>query len=107
MCIITLTPNKITNLKRMNENIESNYVKDVTTPNGCPEMRSKYTGEHTDKFQLHLPPAMQLLKNNNKQQNNNNKQLTCKQQPGMESGDGGWGAMWAVTPPMNECLGVF
>ena len=41
---------------------------------------------------------MQLLKKN--------KKLTSKQQPGMGSGDGGWGAMWAVTPPMNECIGV-
>ena len=24
----------------------------------------------------------------------------------MGSGGGGWGAMWAVTPPMNECIGV-
>ena len=29
------------------KNIENNY-KDVTTPiYGCPEIRSKYTGEHT------------------------------------------------------------
>ena len=24
----------------------------------------------------------------------------------MGSGDGGWGAMWAVTPSMNECIGA-
>ncbi len=31
------------------KNIGSNYVKDVTTPiYGCPEIRSKYTGEHNN-----------------------------------------------------------
>ena len=43
----TLTPNIITNLKRMNEKY-CNYVKDVTTPiYGCPDIRSKFTVEHT------------------------------------------------------------
>ena len=38
---------------------------------------------------------MQLLKK---------KKKRSKQQPGMGNGDVG---MWAVTPPMNECIGVY
>ena len=49
--------------KEWMKNIESNYVKDVTIPiYGCPEIRSKYTEEHTRQISnFILPPAMQLL----------------------------------------------
>ena len=56
-----------------------------------------------DKFQLHFTTSYAITKQKTKK---NKKTLTSKQQPGMGSGDWGWGAMWAVTPPMNECIGL-
>ena len=52
------------------KNIGSNNAKDVTKPiYGCPQIRSKYTADHTKQIldSLHLQPC-NYYKNNNKQQ---------------------------------------
>ena len=48
-------------------------------------------------MQVKLQMALQLLTTTKI-----NKQTTTD----MESGEGGWGAVWTVTSPMYECMGV-
>ena len=77
------------------KNIESNNVKDVTTPiHGYPDIRSKYTGDHTRQFQPHFTTSYATTKKKN------NQQLS------MGNGKGGWGAEWTVTSSTNECMGA-
>ena len=80
------------------KNIESNYVKDVTTPiYGCPEISKlgQSTLENTqDKFKLHFTTSYaitikkKIIKKTKKPKKKQQK-LTSKQQLGMGSGDGG------------------
>ena len=77
------------------KNIESNIVKDLITPiYGCPEIRSKYTGDHTRQISIIF--YHQLC---------NYSKTTIR---AWEVGRGrGCRAVWTVTPPINECMGFY
>ena len=64
----------------------------------CPEIKSKYTGHYAREFKPHVTSSQATTKKNNK---NNHKE---HQQPRHVKKREG--AVWIVTPPMNECMGV-